>query len=52
MTKKLANAERLLKLSNKVDLDPALQRDLIRRTLEIDRYIEDKIIDREITSFE
>jgi hypothetical protein len=52
MTKKLANAERLLKLSNKVDLDPALQRDLIRRTLETDRYIEDKIIDREITSFE
>jgi hypothetical protein len=52
MTKKLANAERLLKLSNKADLDPALQRDLIRRTLEIDRYIEDKIIDREITSFE
>ncbi len=51
MTKKLANAERLLKLSDKVDLDPALQRDLIRRTLETDRYIEDKIIDREITSF-
>jgi hypothetical protein len=52
MTKKLQNAERLLKLSNKVDLDPALKRDLIRRTLETDRYIEDKIIDREITSFE
>jgi hypothetical protein len=52
MTKKLANAERLLKLSNKVGLDPDMQRDLIRRALETDRYIEDKIIDGEITSFE
>ncbi len=52
LTRKLDNAERLLKLSNKIDLDTKLQRDLIRRTLETDRYIEDRLIDREIKSFE
>jgi hypothetical protein len=49
LQKKLANAERLLKLSNKAHLDREARRALLRRVLEADNYIETKILDRQIT---
>jgi hypothetical protein len=52
VAKKIANAERILKLSDKIDLDPVTRRELIRRALEIDRYVETQIIDGKITSFD
>jgi len=36
ITKKLANAERLMKLSEKMELDPHTRNLMIRRALEID----------------
>ena len=47
---KIANAEALLKLGSKIHMDPEAQRQLIRRALEIDEYIEGKLIDQKITA--
>jgi hypothetical protein len=49
MKDKIANAKELLKLGAKIHMDPEAQRQLIRRALEIDEYIENKIIDQQIT---
>jgi Glycosyltransferase (GlcNAc) len=52
VAKKIANAEKLMKLYDKTGLDPETRNDLIRRAIEVDRYIEDKIIEGRITSIE
>lgn len=46
---KIANAKELLKLGTKIHMDPEAQRQLVRRALEIDEYIEGKLIDQQIT---
>ncbi|MCP3369651.1 hypothetical protein [Bradyrhizobium cajani] len=52
ISKKIANAERLLNLSNKMGLDHQTRNMMVRQALDIDRYIEEKVIDRQITSFD
>lgn len=47
---KIANAESLLRLGSKVHMDPEARRQLVRRALEIDEYIESKLIDQKITA--
>jgi hypothetical protein len=46
---KISNAKELLKLGTKIHMDPEAQRQLVRRALEIDEYIENKLIDQQIT---
>jgi hypothetical protein len=49
LRQKIANAESLLKLSNKAGLDADTRRQLIRRVLEVDYYLETKILDGQVT---
>jgi hypothetical protein len=52
LAEKIANAERLVNLSEKTGLDPEMRRQLVRRLLECDRFIEDKMIEGQITNVE
>lgn len=52
VAKKIANAEKLMKLADKAGLDPKTRIELIRRAIEVDRYIEDKVIEGRITSIQ
>jgi hypothetical protein len=50
LKQKIANAEGLLRLGSKVHMDPEAKRQLVRRALEIDEYIESNLIEQKITA--
>jgi hypothetical protein len=50
LKQKIANADGLLKLGQKVHMDDEAKRQLLRRAFEIDGYIESNLIDQRITA--
>ncbi|MDA9523880.1 hypothetical protein XI06_27280 [Bradyrhizobium sp. CCBAU 11434] len=50
LKQKIENADALLKLGTKVNLDIDAKRQLVRRVLEIDEYFQNQLLDQKITS--
>jgi hypothetical protein len=48
---KISNAEKLLKLSDKISIEPEARTALVRRVLQSDSIIEGRLLEGKITSF-